>query len=89
MFVSRVSERLEMSGKDDRSGLPRPCHAYAHSSRIIPEIYLIGDRAKNPRIDYQEQARIEWSRARGLYRVMQMTFWLPQLEAALAQVEGC
>jgi hypothetical protein len=44
-----VSRRVNvLSAKDDRSGLPRPCHASAHSSRIIPEIYLIGGRAKNP-----------------------------------------
>ena len=44
----QASEHLEMSAKDDRSGLPRPCHTSAHSSRIIPEIYLSGGRAKNP-----------------------------------------
>ena len=32
-----------------------------------------------------EQARIELSTAIDLYRDMQMTFWLPQAEAALAQ----
>jgi class 3 adenylate cyclase/tetratricopeptide (TPR) repeat protein len=35
-----------------------------------------------------EQARTELSAAIGLYRAMEMTFWLPQAEAALAQVEG-
>ena len=34
----------------------------------------------------QEQARIEFSTAIGLYRAMEMTFWLPQTETALAQV---
>jgi tetratricopeptide (TPR) repeat protein len=34
-----------------------------------------------------EQARIALSRAIELYRAMDMTFWLPQAEAALAQVE--
>jgi tetratricopeptide (TPR) repeat protein len=33
-----------------------------------------------------EQARAELSTAIGLYRAMDMTFWLPQAEAALAQV---
>jgi tetratricopeptide (TPR) repeat protein len=33
-----------------------------------------------------EQARAELSAAIDLYRVMEMTFWLPQAEAALAQV---
>jgi class 3 adenylate cyclase/tetratricopeptide (TPR) repeat protein len=36
----------------------------------------------------REQARTELSAAMGLYRAMDMTFWLPQTEAALAQVEG-
>jgi predicted ATPase len=34
-----------------------------------------------------EQARAELSAAIDLYRAMEMTFWLPQAEAALAQVE--
>jgi tetratricopeptide (TPR) repeat protein len=33
-----------------------------------------------------EQARVELSSAIELYRAMDMTFWLPQAEAALAQV---
>jgi hypothetical protein len=33
-----------------------------------------------------EQARVELSSALALYRAMTMTFWLPQAEAALAQV---
>ena len=36
----------------------------------------------------QEPARSELSTAIEMYRVMGMTFWLPQAEAALAQVEG-
>ena len=36
----------------------------------------------------QEQARAELSAAIVLYRAMDMTFWLPQTEAALAPVEG-
>jgi tetratricopeptide (TPR) repeat protein len=36
----------------------------------------------------REQARAELSSAIELYRAMEMTFWLPQAEAALAQVEG-
>jgi class 3 adenylate cyclase/tetratricopeptide (TPR) repeat protein len=35
-----------------------------------------------------EEARAELSAAIALYRAMDMTFWLPQAEAALAQVEG-
>ena len=36
----------------------------------------------------REQARVELSAALVLYRAMDMTFWLPQAEAMLAQVEG-
>jgi tetratricopeptide (TPR) repeat protein len=36
----------------------------------------------------REQARSELSAAIDLYRAMDMTFWLPQAEAALAQAEG-
>jgi tetratricopeptide (TPR) repeat protein len=36
----------------------------------------------------REQARTALSTAIALYRDMDMTFWLPQTEAALAQVEG-
>jgi hypothetical protein len=34
-----------------------------------------------------EQAPVELSTAIDLYRAMDMTFWLPQAEAALAQVQ--
>ena len=36
----------------------------------------------------QEQARAELSTAIEMYRAMDMTFWLSQVEAALAQMEG-
>ena len=36
----------------------------------------------------REQARTELSAAIALYRAMDMTFWLPQTEAALAQVDA-
>jgi tetratricopeptide (TPR) repeat protein len=40
------------------------------------------------RTGHLEQARAELSAAMALYRAMDMTCWLPQAEAALAQVEG-
>jgi hypothetical protein len=36
----------------------------------------------------QQQARFALVTAMALYRSMAMTFWLPETEAALAQVEG-
>jgi tetratricopeptide (TPR) repeat protein len=40
------------------------------------------------KIGRRKQARAELSTALELYRTMDMTFWLSQVEAALAQVEG-
>jgi hypothetical protein len=37
----------------------------------------------------REQARIELSAAIDLYRAMEMSFWLPEAEAALAQIGVC
>jgi tetratricopeptide (TPR) repeat protein len=39
-------------------------------------------------IGQREQARTDLSAAVDLYHAMEMTFWLPETEAALAQVEG-
>jgi tetratricopeptide (TPR) repeat protein len=39
-------------------------------------------------IGQRERARAELSMAVEMYRGMEMTFWLPETEAALAQVEG-
>jgi tetratricopeptide (TPR) repeat protein len=56
----------------------RPLQAHCHSS--LGKLYaMIGRRA---------EARAELDTAMTLYRAMDMTFWLPQAEAALAQVEG-
>jgi predicted ATPase/class 3 adenylate cyclase len=55
----------------------RPLQAHCH--RGLGTLY-----ARNGQ---QEQARAELSVAIALYRAMDMTFWLPQAEAALAQVE--
>jgi tetratricopeptide (TPR) repeat protein len=56
----------------------RPLQAHCH--RGLGTLYAtIGQR---------EQAHAELSTAADLYRAMDMTFWLPETEAALAQVEG-
>jgi hypothetical protein len=55
----------------------RPLQAHCHLG--LGRLYAtIGRRA---------EARAELSAAVKLYRAMEMTFWLPQAEAALAQVE--
>jgi tetratricopeptide (TPR) repeat protein len=52
----------------------------AHCHRGLGNLYVM--------IGRREQARTELSTAIELYQAMEMTFWLPQIEAALAQVEG-
>ncbi len=55
----------------------RPLQAHCH--RVLGNLYAQMGR--------REQARVELSTAIELYRAMEMTFWLPRAEAALAQVE--
>jgi tetratricopeptide (TPR) repeat protein len=52
----------------------------AHCHRGLGLLYCQSGRG--------EQARAALSAAIALYRAMDMTFWLPQTEAALAQMEG-
>jgi len=56
----------------------RPLQAHCH--RSLGSLYAVTGQ--------REQAHAELSTAIDLYRAMDMTFWLPQAEAALAQVEG-
>jgi hypothetical protein len=56
----------------------RPLQAHCH--RGLGTLYVTTGQ--------REQARAELSTAIALYRAMDMTFWLPQTEAALAQVDG-
>jgi tetratricopeptide (TPR) repeat protein len=56
----------------------RPLQAHCHHG--LGTLYA--------RIGQWEQARAALSTAIAMYRSMDMTFWLPQAEAALAQVEG-
>src|SRR5262249_15573477 len=56
----------------------RPLQAHCH--RGLGTLYAKTDQA--------EQARVELSTAIEMYRAMEMTFWLPETEAALAQVDA-
>jgi tetratricopeptide (TPR) repeat protein len=51
----------------------------AHCHLVLGKLYA--------KTGQREHARTELSTAIELYRAMEMTFWLPQAEAALAQVE--
>jgi hypothetical protein len=52
----------------------------AHCHRGLGTLYAVSGQ--------REQARTALSTAVDMYRAMEMTFWLPQTEATLAQVEG-
>jgi tetratricopeptide (TPR) repeat protein len=56
----------------------RPLQAHCH----------LGLGTLYARTGQRQQAQTALSTAIDLYRAMDMTFWLPQAEAALAQVEG-
>ena len=56
--------------------------------RPLQAHYHLGLGTLYAKIGQREQARAELSTAMALYRAMAMTLWLPQAEAALAQVEG-
>jgi tetratricopeptide (TPR) repeat protein len=56
----------------------RPLQAHCH--RGLGTLYA--------KTGQREQARVELAAAIALYRDMEMTFWLPQTEVALGQVEG-
>jgi hypothetical protein len=55
----------------------RPLQAHCHLS--LGTLYT--------KIRRREQARAELSAAIDLYHAMEMTFWLPQAEAELAEVK--
>jgi len=55
----------------------RPLQAHCHLG--LGTLYARAGR--------REQARAALATAMALYRAMEMTFWLPQTEASLAQVE--
>jgi tetratricopeptide (TPR) repeat protein len=56
----------------------RPLQAHCH----------LGLGTLHAKLGRAEQARVKLSTATALYRAMDMTFWLPEAEAALAQMEG-
>jgi uncharacterized protein HemY len=56
----------------------RPLQAHCH--RGLGTLYT--------KTGQREQAHTALTAATNLYRAMDMTFWLPQAEAALAQVRG-
>ena len=76
-FEQAESHDLQALGLANELGM-RPLQAHCH--RSLGTLYRQMGRV--------EPARAALSTAITLYRNMEMTFWLPETEAALAQVEG-
>jgi hypothetical protein len=89
-LIGEIAARREPPGRDtaeayyrqaialaDKLGM-RPLQAHCHLG--LGTLYATTER--------REQAHVELSAAIDLYRAMEMTFWLPQAEAVLAQLEG-
>ena len=75
--LAETSYRQALTLAEELNMLP----LQAHCHRSLGTLYATTGQ--------REQARAALSAAIELYRDMDMTFWLPQTEAALAQVEGC
>ena len=76
LFPEQVCTYQQALTLADELGM-RPLQAHCH----------LGLGTLYAKVEQEEQARAELSTAIALYRTMEMTFWLPQAEAALAQVE--
>jgi hypothetical protein len=76
-LVRRAAEAAASGGAH-----PRPGAFLGRSDRPGSHTHHACDTSQ------REQARAELSIAMEMYRGMAMTFWLPETEAALAQVEG-
>jgi Flp pilus assembly protein TadD len=72
--VARYQEALALA---EELGM-RPLQAHCH--RGLGMLYATTGQ--------REQARTALTTAIEMYRAMAMTFWLPETEAVLAQVEG-
>jgi class 3 adenylate cyclase/tetratricopeptide (TPR) repeat protein len=86
----------EMYAQQDPPALEHAEPSYGRALALADELGMrplvahchLGLGTLYARMGRAEKARIELSTAIELYRAMDMTFWLPQAEAALAQVEG-
>jgi tetratricopeptide (TPR) repeat protein len=89
-LLGDIAARREPSERDQAEAYYRQALAMAgelgmrplqaHSHRSLGTLYATTGQT--------EQARVELSTALEMYRAMDMTFWLPQTEAVLAQEKG-
>jgi class 3 adenylate cyclase/tetratricopeptide (TPR) repeat protein len=86
----------DIAAQREPSAVPRAAAHYRQALTLAEELGMRPLQAHGHRglgllyatTGWREQARTELFTAIEMYRAMEMTFWLPQAEAALAQVEG-
>jgi len=86
----------EIAAHQDPPEIEPAEHHYRQARSLAEELGMrplvahchLGLGTLHSRIGRVDQARTDLATAIALYRAMDMTFWLPQAEAALAQVEG-
>ena len=86
----------EIAAHQDPPEVEPATHHYRQALALAEELGMrplvahchLGLGTLHSRIGRVDQARTDLAAAIALYRAMDMTFWLPQAEAALAQVEG-
>jgi tetratricopeptide (TPR) repeat protein len=88
-LLGEVARRREPPDVDQAIAHYRQALALADDLGMLPLVAHchLGLGTLYARVDRREQARAALSAAIALYRAMDMTFWLPQGEAALAQME--
>jgi len=88
-LLGEIAARREPPERDQAGDYYRQALALAEELGMQPLVAhcYLGLGKLYARIGRRAEARAELSAAVELYRAMEMTFWLPQVEAALAQVE--
>src|SRR5262249_51767245 len=88
-LLGDIAARHDPPERESAEAHYRQAHALAEALGMRPLLAHchLGLGKLYAKIGWSEQARAALSTAIELYRAMDMTFWLPQTEAALAQVE--
>jgi tetratricopeptide (TPR) repeat protein len=89
-LLGEIADRREPPERDQAEQYYRQALALTHElgMRPLQAHGHLGLGTLCAKTDRAAQARVELSAAVALYRSMEMTFWLPRAEAALADVEG-
>jgi tetratricopeptide (TPR) repeat protein len=90
-LLGNIAARCEPPERDQSGAYYRQALALADELGMRPLVAHchLGIGTLYGRMGRVEHARADLSVAIELYRAMDMTFWLPQAEAALAEVGGC